>query len=132
VGRGCRENQKPARKSTDGFIENVSAENGERKDSSTTNAYEVTSRRSCDLFQRAIDRREFGVEGGAKAVDRSDDREADARGDQAVLDRGSGGLVGPKFCKNVLHCTLPPGNQTARSFGVRRTYVGTKKLKSDE
>jgi hypothetical protein len=45
------------------------------------------------LFQRVIDRGEFGAELGADALNRGDDRESDAAGDQAILDGGRAGLV---------------------------------------
>ena len=49
------------------------------------------------LFQRRIHRSEFGVELGADALNRSDDRERDAAGDQAIFDRGRAGLIGQEF-----------------------------------
>ena len=55
------------------------------------------------LFQRGIDRGEFGIEGGAQPVDHGNDRKADTGRDQAVFNRGGAGLVGPKLSNNVLH-----------------------------
>ena len=73
------------------------------------------------LLQRAVDRGELGVEGGAETVDRRDDRERDARCDQAVFDRGCPGFVGQKLPDVMLQfrlqVTLPPSSPGA--VGVR-------------
>src|SRR4051812_26778730 len=45
------------------------------------------------LFQRGADRIELLAEGGAHAVDRGDDRDGNAGGDQAVFDGGGAGLI---------------------------------------
>jgi hypothetical protein len=53
--------------------------------------------RVCGLFQRVIDGRELGTERAAEPVHDSDDREADASGNQTVLNGGCCGFVGPKL-----------------------------------
>ena len=45
------------------------------------------------LLQRVVDRAECGAELGADALDRGDDRECDAAGNQAILDGGGAGFV---------------------------------------
>ena len=49
------------------------------------------------LFQRRIHRGKIGVEGGANAVDGSDDHDADAERDQAILDGGRAGVIAEEF-----------------------------------
>ena len=58
------------------------------------------------LFQRRVDRGEFGVELRADALDGGDDRKGDAAGDQAIFDRGGAGFVAQEFCKQP-HTGLP-------------------------
>ena len=55
------------------------------------------------LFQRGADRGELRGEGGAHAVDRGDDRNSDAGGDQAVLDGGGAGLILDETRNEILH-----------------------------
>src|SRR5664279_5028654 len=45
------------------------------------------------LFQRAVDRCEVGAEVGAETVDRRDDREGNAGGDQAVFNGSCARLI---------------------------------------
>src|SRR5947199_116315 len=59
------------------------------------------SRQSCGLLQRRVDRGELLVEGGAEAVDDSDDGQRDAGGDQSVFDGG-----GPRLILNETHKKL--------------------------
>src|ERR1700694_5105489 len=49
--------------------------------------------RSPRLFQRAVDRGELGVQVGTEAVDRGDNRERNAGGNQAGFNRGPAGLI---------------------------------------
>ena len=60
---------------------------------------------SLRLFQRRIDVRELRVEGSAESIDCSDNGKADARSDQAVFDRGSARLIGPKLRNKFFHRT---------------------------
>src|ERR1041385_1738845 len=55
------------------------------------------------LFQRAVDRRELGVQGAAEAVHDRDDGERDAGGDQSVFDGGGAGLILHETRNKVLH-----------------------------
>jgi hypothetical protein len=45
------------------------------------------------LFERRLDRRERGLQLGAKTRDHWNDRDCDSRRDQAILDRRRGVLV---------------------------------------
>src|SRR5262249_12857951 len=56
-----------------------------------------------NLLQRSVDRRELRVQVGAEAVDDRDDRERDARSNQAVLDGGGARLVLHETRNQVLH-----------------------------
>jgi hypothetical protein len=60
-----------------------------------------------DLFQRSVDRVEHGVQVATKAVDRSKDRNRNARCDQTVFNSGSAGLVGYELQKAILQ-NQPP------------------------
>src|SRR3954451_9335801 len=62
----------------------------------------VPGRRS-RLFQRAVDRRELGVQGAAEGVDDGDDGERDAGRDQSVFDGGGAGLILHETRNKVLH-----------------------------
>ena len=55
------------------------------------------------LFQRGVDRGELGVQGGTKAVDRGDNRQRNAGGNQAVFNRGRAGLILHETRNKVLH-----------------------------
>jgi hypothetical protein len=59
------------------------------------------------LFQRAIDRREFGIQLGADALNSSDDRERDSASDQAIFDCRRAGIVGEE-CSNRFHVLVIP------------------------
>ena len=59
------------------------------------------------LFQRAIDRRKFGVELGPDALDGADDRQRDTARNQAILDGGSAGLIALEPGKQPTHSKLP-------------------------
>src|SRR6478609_6998405 len=56
-----------------------------------------------NLLQRSVDRGELRVQVGAEAVDDRDDRERDARSNQAVLDSGGARLVLHETRNQVLH-----------------------------
>src|SRR5690242_12330838 len=56
-----------------------------------------------NLLQRSVDRGELRVQVGTEAVDDRDDRERDARGNQAVLDGGGARLVLHETRNQVLH-----------------------------
>ena len=56
-----------------------------------------------DLLQRSVDRGELRVQVGAEAIDDRDDRERDARSNQAVLDGGGAQLVLHETRNQVLH-----------------------------
>jgi hypothetical protein len=93
--------RKPARKIADGF-RRLSAENGENRPPDVVKLFGSIA---AGLFKRRIDARELRVEGGTKAVNGSDNGEADAGGDQTVFDRGRARLIGQKLCNNLLHST---------------------------
>ena len=78
---------------TDGF-HRLSAENGDELGRQGV-PKQIRADSRC-LFQRGIDRRELRIEGGTETVNRSDNGKADAGSNQAVLDGGSGGLIGEK------------------------------------
>ena len=59
------------------------------------------------LFQRAVDRGELGIQVAAKTVDRDDDRNRDASGNQPVFDGGSARLVTTEFQKCLSHGPSP-------------------------
>jgi hypothetical protein len=64
------------------------------------------------LFQRAADRRKFGVQLGAEAVHNGDDGKRNTSGDQSVFDCRSAGLVSPKLPNQYDHpWTLLPNPQ---------------------
>jgi hypothetical protein len=54
------------------------------------------------LFQRAIDRSEFGVQLGADALNSGNYRERDTAGDQAIFDCRCSGIVGEE-CLSRFH-----------------------------
>ena len=56
-------------------------------------------------LQRGADRSEIGLQLGADALNRRDDRERDARGDEAILDGGCAGLVSQEFA-NCFHAIV--------------------------
>jgi hypothetical protein len=58
------------------------------------------------LLQRRIERRELGVERGAQTVHRSDDRERNASGDQAVFNGGGAAFVFQKSANQKRQITL--------------------------
>src|ERR1700761_3044793 len=58
------------------------------------------------LLQRAVDRAELAVQVAAEAVHGRDDRKGNARGNQAVFDRGCTGLVLHETRKKILHYKL--------------------------
>ncbi len=53
------------------------------------------------LLQPGVDVGEQGVQGVAQQPDRGDDRDGDARGDQAILDRGGAGIVSPELTQII-------------------------------
>ena len=59
------------------------------------------------LLKRTVYRVEHGVQVAAKAIDRSNDRERNARCDQTVFDGGSAIFVSEEFCKHRLHLYRP-------------------------
>src|SRR5450631_2875073 len=65
------------------------------------------------LFQRRIHRGEFGIEGGADAVDGGDDDDAEADRDQAIFDCRGAGLIAEESRNQPPHfkllSTLAPG-----------------------
>jgi hypothetical protein len=63
--------------------------------------------RGASLFQRGIDRGELVIQVGAKAIDRNNNRNRNARRDQSVFDGSSAGLIVPKLQKVTLHVMLP-------------------------
>jgi hypothetical protein len=71
------------------------------------------------LLQRAVDRGELGVEGGAQAVDHRNDRERNSRRDETVLDRGCPRFVRQELLDMMLQLrlqmTLPPTALGART-----------------
>jgi hypothetical protein len=60
-----------------------------------------------------------------KTVERDDDREAHARSNQAIFDRGNRRPTGPKLAKMLFTYLLA---DSARSFGFRTPNSGDKKL----
>ena len=58
------------------------------------------------LLQRGIDRRELGVEVRTEAVHHGNDRERDARRDQAIFDRGRPRFIRQKLQKVMLQLRL--------------------------
>lgn len=63
--------------------------------------------RNASLFQRGAYRAEHGVQVGADACDRRNDREGDSGCDQPILDGGGTRLIIPEFQKRTLHVMLP-------------------------
>src|SRR5664279_694670 len=65
------------------------------------------------LFERRIHRGEFGVEGGADAVDGGDDDNTEADRDQAIFDGGGAGFIVQESRNQLPHAkllsTLPAG-----------------------
>jgi len=59
------------------------------------------------LLQRGIDRRELGVEVGAKTIDYSNDGERNAGSNQAVFDGGSARFILQETRNKVLHDVTP-------------------------
>ena len=70
------------------------------------------------LLQRAVDRGELGIQGGAEPIDHGDDRQRDARSDQAVFDRGCTCFIGQETLDVMLQLrlqvTFPPNPLGAR------------------
>jgi hypothetical protein len=63
-----------------------------------------TGRASCGLVQRGIDGGELGVELGAQSIHDRDNRQRNARRDQAILDGGRAGLVSQE-CSERFHAS---------------------------
>jgi hypothetical protein len=61
------------------------------------------------LLQRRVDRCELGIELGANALNRGDDRECNTAGDQAIFDRGGAALIVQEFRNQLLHSKLLSG-----------------------
>src|SRR5882724_10215984 len=59
-----------------------------------------------ELLQRAIDRRELGVEVAAQTVHDRDDRKRDTGRDQTVFNRGRSRLIGQELQKAALQTCL--------------------------
>jgi hypothetical protein len=59
--------------------------------------------RSSALLQRTIDRTEHAVQVAAKTIDRNNDRNRNARGDQTVFNRRGTTFVSKEFCNDPLH-----------------------------
>ena len=55
------------------------------------------------LFQRVIDRGEFGVDPGAKTIHHSDDGERNTGSDQSVFGCRGAGLVSDKILQQIFH-----------------------------
>jgi hypothetical protein len=62
--------------------------------------------RNARLLQRGIDRRKLGVEVRTQAVHHGNDRERDARCDQAIFDRGRPRFIRQKLQKVMLQRRL--------------------------
>src|SRR3954452_21754032 len=66
------------------------------------------------LFQRVVDRGEFGVELRADRLHADHDGERDEACDQAIFDRGGPGLVAHESSRQPPHRNLPPSAMPTR------------------
>src|SRR5664279_302752 len=78
------------------------------------------------LFERRIHRGEFGVEGGADAVDGGDDDNTEADRDQAIFDGGGAGFIVQESRNQLPHAkllwTLPRGSPAAMAPAESRLH----------
>jgi hypothetical protein len=79
------------------------------------------------LFQRIVDRGEFGVELRADALDRGDDRKGDTSGDQTIFDRCRTGLIAQESENQPTHPKLllpTPAGSSAPVPGAKLSPIG--------